>query len=443
MTTDQPSRPTKVLAKYVLSSITAMWVFSLYTMVDGMFVARGVGPDALAAVNLAMPCINVSFTLSILLSVGASTKASICKGRQDLDQANRVFTQGAVSALGLALVYTALCLLALPSLVTFLGADQDTSRDVTTYLRIILLFNTAYVVSYYLEVLAKADGFPQLAIVVPACGAVCNIALDYLFIFHFGWGVAGAAWATGIAQVLSMILFAVHFLSRRSGFSFVSIRWKGREALAMAKLGVADSLNEFSVAVTIYLFNRVLGHYAGADGIAIYTVISYVSQLILMTMVGLNQGMQPLLSYYYGKGDHPTMRWMIRTCLSIAATLSGVIFFVCYLAPGPIVGAFLDPIKETALYQMGLHAFRLFSFWCLPVGLVVIIAGCFTAVEKAGRAMAISLCRGVLFVAAALPLMVNLLGTDGIWLTMAVAEGFALLLAGILWAQGRRRFFGF
>lgn len=427
----------KTLLKYVLSSVAAMWVFTLYTMVDGMFVARGVGPDALAAVNLSMPLINTSFGISILFAIGASTRASIYKGREEYDKASHVFTMSTITVFVLSLIVTVICLLNLDTVSDILGATPQTKEYVMDYLRIILLFDVCYMTAYNLEVLVKADGYPQKAIFTPLIGAVMNIGLDYVFIMHFHWGIKGAAWATGISQLVTLIIFTQHFLSRKSGFKFIKIRYSLKEAFHTAKLGISDCVTELSMGAVIFLFNNALIRISGNDGVVVYTVISYVSQLILMTMVGLNQGMQPLVSFYYGRGELHIKRYIFRLSVIAAVFFSLLAFVLGFSYPDPVVAMFIDPAENYELFLHGISAFRLFSFSFIPIGLVVLISGYFTALEMPKSAMIISICRGLVFVILALIVMAFLFGETGVWLTMAVSETLSLVIALLLYKKNK------
>lgn len=427
----------KTLLKYVLSSVAAMWVFTLYTMVDGMFVARGVGPDALAAVNLSMPLINTSFGISILFAIGASTRASIYKGREEYDKASHVFTMSTITVFVLSLIVTVICLLNLDTVSDILGATPQTKEYVMDYLRIILLFDVCYMTAYNLEVLVKADGYPQKAIFTPLIGAVMNIGLDYVFIMHFHWGIKGAAWATGISQLVTLIIFTQHFLSRKSGFKFIKIRYSVKEALHTAKLGISDCVTELSMGAVIFLFNNALIRISGNDGVVVYTVISYVSQLILMTMVGLNQGMQPLVSFYYGRGELHIKKYIFRLSVIAAVFFSLLAFVLGFSYPDPVVAMFIDPAENHELFLHGVSAFRLFSFSFIPIGLVVLISGYFTALEMPKSAMIISICRGLVFVILALIVMAFLFGETGVWLTMAVSETLSLVIALLLYKKNK------
>ncbi len=418
---------------YALPSVAAMWVYTIYTMVDGMFVARGVGTTALAAVNIAMPFINTAFALGILFAVGASTRASIHKGRNDMETANRIFTTSAVTVFTLAWIVVILAQLNLERIALLLGADDETLGYVKDYLRIIIFFVPCYMTSYNLEVLIKADGFPKKAIMTTCAGACTNIVLDALFILVFHWGIKGAAIATGLSQLMTFSIFLSHFLSKKSCFSFVRIRWRLKEVLGFAKLGIADSVTEFSVGVIIFLFNNVLLRVSGNDGVVMYSVIAYVYQLILMTMMGINQGMQPLVSYHHGRGEKTIHQYILKVALLTAAAASAAAFLFGVLYPNPVVAVFIDPTQNASLYLGGVSAFKLFSFEFLPLGVVIILTGYFTALEKNKPAMTISMGRGLVFVAICLLSMAALFGETGIWLSMAVSETMALVLAAGLY----------
>lgn len=418
---------------YALPSVAAMWVYTIYTMVDGMFVARGVSTTALAAVNIAMPFINTAFALGILFAVGASTRASICKGRDDRVRANQIFTTSAVTVFCLAWIVVIIAQLNLERLALMLGATDATLEYVKDYLRIIIMFVPCYMTSYNLEVLIKADGFPKKAIATTCAGAATNIVLDWLFVMVFHWGIEGAAIATGISQLMTFSIFLSHFLSKKSYFSFVKIKWQLKEVLGFAKLGIADSVTEFSVGVIIFMFNNVLIKVSGDNGVVIYTVIAYVSQLILMTMMGINQGMQPLVSYYHGREENHIHKYILRIALCTAGIASVAAFLIGVLYPNPVVAVFIDPSLDMELYLHGVSAFKLFSFSFLPLGVVIILAGYFTALEKNRPAMTISIGRGIVFVTVCLLVMAALFGETGIWLSMGVSETLALVLAVALY----------
>ena len=450
--------------QYVLPSVAAMWVYTIYTMADGIFVARGVGEQALAAVNLCMPMINGAFSMGILFAVGASTRASICKGRGDTQESNRVFTIGAVTVAAIGLLTALTATLLLPQLARLLGADAETLPYVKGYLGIIVLFLPFYMTSYYLEVLVKADGFPKLAIKTSIAGALTNIVLDAIFVLVFHWGIEGAAVATGLSQAMTFSIYLRHFLARtplrkaavsaangtaanamlstpaaaNPGFTFVRVRWQPQAVVRFAKLGLADCVTELSIGLCIFVFNRTLLAVSGSEGVVIYTVISYFSQLVLMTMMGINQGSQPLISYYYGRGKSDFCSYIFRLALCCAGVCAIVAFVIGFFCPAPIVNIYIDHGTNPELYARGIRAFRLYAPAFLPQGIVIPMMGYFTSLELPKQAMSISLGRGMLFAICALLLLAFLFGEPGIWISAVVSETCTLILALLLYRHDRK-----
>ena len=416
--------------RYVMPSVAAMWVYTIYTMVDGIFVARGVGEDALAAVNLSMPVVNGAFALGILFAVGASTKASVYKGQGENRKADKVFTSSVLAIAIVGILVTACIMLFLDEVAAFLGATGETAEYVKQYLGIIVMFLPFYMTAYTLEVLIKADGFPQTAIKTCVAAACCNIVLDAVFVLVFHWGVAGAAVATGISQLMSFVVYLKHFLSSKSGFSMVKIslgEFKG--AFLRTRLGIADCMTELSVGICIFVFNKVLLSISGNDGVVTYTVISYFSQLVLMTMMGINQGTQPLISYYHGKAQKSFCRYILRIALCCAGICSLIAFAIGLVYPNPIVSIYIDSAENPILFADSVSAFRMYSPAFLPLGIVITLMGYFTSIELPKSAMSISIGRGLIFTSIFVILFAFFFGVTGVWLAAAASEACALVLA--------------
>lgn len=429
MTSDVKKETRRRFFRYAVPSALAMWIYSAGAMIDGMIVSRGVNTTALAALNLCMPFIDTVFAMGMLFAVGAGTKASYYKGRGDPERANEVFTLNAAVVFLLALAVSAAAFFNLDKLAFLLGADKSTEHFVKSYLSVMCLFAPFYMFVYNFEVLVKADGLPRLAITAVSAGTAVDILLEYVFVIVCKSGMKGAALAAGLAQVAAFSIFAAHFLRNKKGFRFVRIRFKIKETINLAKLGTADFVNEFSIGAVIFMFNNILVRTVGNEGVVIYTAIAYVAQFILMTMMGINQGMEPLVSFYRGKGETPVYRCIFKTALLSAGVSSVAFFLFGALFPGSVVGAFIDKSRELPLYLDAIFAFRLFSLSFLPMGAAVILGGYFTALEIPKYAAAVSIGRGLVFAAAALVLMARLFGETGIWLSMTVSESAALALA--------------
>lgn len=428
----------KKFLKFVLPSIASMWAFSLYTMVDGIFVARGVGETAMAAVNLSMPFTSLIFTIAILLATGTSTVISIALGKGDLEKARDYFNQNlAVTAL-VSLALSVLVLFNLENTARFLGATPDTLDYVKEYVATIAVFAVFFTVSYNLEVQVKANGAPQISTVGVLSCAVMNILLDALFVLGFGWGVWGAALATGLAQVTSAAVFLVYFLTHTQRLRLGRFRPEMAVYRRILPLGLSEGLNEMSNGLVIFLFNRTILRIIGSRGLPTYTIISYVNTLVLMTMTGIAQGMQPLVSFALGSGKRQDCHRLLK--YSIAwVSFSGLLFFsLGELGAPAAVAAFLS--RDSAIFDYSVSALRMYACSFVVMGFNVVFAGFFTAMERPLPAFTISVSRSLVLLAVSLALMPLLFGDRGIWFSTLASELGCLALTAA-WAVSyfRRR----
>lgn len=414
-----------------------MWAFSLYTMVDGVFVARGVGETAMAAVNLSAPFTSLVFMVGILLATGTSTVISVALGRGELEEARNYFNQNLAVTVCVSLALAALVLLNLERAALFLGATPDTLDYVKEYVGTIAVFAVFFTVSYNLEVQVKANGAPQVSTVGVASCALMNVALDALFVMGFGWGVWGAALATGLAQVTSTSVFLGYFLTHRERLRLGRFRRNLGAYRRIVPLGLSEGLNELSNGLVIFLFNHTILRFIGEQALPAYTIISYVNTLVLMTMTGTAQGMQPLVSFSLGAGRRRDCHELLRYGLTAAALFAGLSFALGELGAPLIVGAFLE--RSSAIFAYSVSALRLYAWSFLVVGFNVVFAAFFTAVERPGPAFAISLSRSLVLLAASLLAMAVLFGDRGIWLSTLVSELGCLCITAVCAAVYFRR----
>lgn len=421
----------KQFFKYLVPSVTAMWIFSLYTMIDGIFVSRGVGETALAAVNIAMPFVNFIFAISMLFSTGASTIISIYIGKNNIKKANEIFSFNLFCMLTISLLITLLCLLNIDRISLFLGATENTFDLVKDYLKIIISFNGFFIISYCLEVLTKADGYPYLAIVGMIISALTNIILDFLFVIILDFGIKGAAYATIISQGVSFIFFLSHFMSKKSKLTLTKFDFKVKYLKRILSIGFPDAITELTSGIVILLFNQTILRYIGESGIVTYSIICYVGTLVIMTMIAITQGMQPLCSYYYGKEEFKTIKRLIKMGLKAVSISSIAIFIICIVFAKEIVYIFIKD-SSSPLFTYSISAFRLFSSSFLVLGFNVLVSGYFASIEEAFKATIISISRGLIFISLALFSLSFYFGDTGIWIATLISELICLLLSSYL-----------
>lgn len=421
----------KQFFKYLVPSVTAMWIFSLYTMIDGIFVSRGVGETALAAVNIAMPFVNFIFAISMLFSTGASTIISIYIGKNNIKKANEIFSFNLFCMLTISLIITLLCLLNIDRISLFLGATENTFDLVKDYLKIIISFNGFFIISYCLEVLTKADGYPYLAIIGMIISALTNIILDFLFVIILDFGIKGAAYATIISQGVSFIFFLSHFMSKKSKLTLTKFDFKVKYLKRILSIGFPDAITELTSGIVILLFNQTILRYIGESGIVTYSIICYVGTLVIMTMIAITQGMQPLCSYYYGKEEFKTIKKLIKMGLKAVSISSIAIFIICIVFAKEIVYIFIKD-SSSPLFTYSISAFRLFSSSFLVLGFNVLVSGYFASIEEAFKATIISISRGLIFISLALFSLSFYFGDTGIWIATLISELICLLLSSYL-----------
>ena len=420
--------------RFIIPSLVAQWVYAFYTMIDGLFVARGVSEMALSAVNIAMPFVTFIFSVALTFSVGSSTIIAIHLGEGNKKKAQEVFTQNILTVCIVSILISISVFFGVEKLAAFLGSGAETHTNVCTYLVTIAMFSISFIISYSLEVLIKTDGYPVKTTIIVTLGCVLNCILDFLFVIVFHKGVWGAAFATGLSQFVVVLLYMVHFLGKKTNMKLVRFRFDIKLFFRTLRIGLASGITEFSAGIVIFLFNHYITKYLGEAYIASYTVVSYISTIAVMSMAGISQGIQPLVSYYYGKKVQAKCKKLLQYALFAGSILSVVFFAASYLLAEPLASIFISE-DLVLLRQETITAFYAFSWSFLLCGYNVILGGYFTSLEYPVSAMAISLGRGLIFVAISLIILTTIFGKDGLWWASTMSETLCLILTVFLYLR--------
>ena len=414
--------------RFTGATVASLMVFSLYSIVDGLFVAKGVGEFAMAAVNLAVPFTNILFSIAVVFAVGANTIIAIYLGRGEGERADSLLSQNLAL---LTVIGVAISLLVLVFTVPFarlLGANETTLDYTVHYLRGLAPFALCFIVSYNMEVLIKTDGYPRLAILTVITGCLANCVLDYIAIFVLNLGVWGAAFATGLSQLLTCVIYLRHFLGGHNTFHIVKFKMDWSIYKRLIPLGFADGVTELCNGVMIFLFNRVILRCLGDDGLVCYTIIAYVNTLIINTMLGISQGSQPLVSYHYGKEDAAGYKKLLRYGFTAVGIMTAVIFAGVMIFAPQIAGIFLGAEKPELLGSAA-GALRRYGLCYILLGSNILMGGFLTAVERPKAAISISVGRGLAFQAMALLLLAAAVGGTGIWFAPVISEALCAVMA--------------
>lgn len=419
------------------ATVASLMVFSLYSIVDGLFVARGVGEYAMTAVNLSVPFVNLLFSIAVIFAVGTSTIIAYLLGQKNAQSANKLFSQNLATLVVIGVTISVLVLAFTEPLARLLGAEEVTLEYTIHYLQGLAPFAVCFMISYNLEVLVKTDGRPRLALVTVCVGCVTNCVLDYLAIFHWGLGIWGAAAATGLSQLLTCIIYLTHFLGKHTTFHPVRFRMDWKIYRRLLPIGISDGLTELCNGLMIFLFNHTILRCIGTDGLVAYTIIAYANTLVINITMGVSQGSQPLISFQNGRGDGAAIGKLLRYGLRTMCGIAAVCFTVLFLAAPKLVAVYL-PEAGAEMLTFATDAFRRYSLCYLPVGFNIYIAGFLTAMERPLPAVSISTGRGLILQGSILLLLAAVLGGSSIWFAPVISEVLCLGLSVFFLLQLRR-----
>ncbi len=403
-----------------------MIIFSLYSMVDGFFVSKYVGVEALSAVNLSMPFINIVFALGIIAAVGSQTLCGVFIGRKNFMKANKIFSFNIQTVTIFSIILTVLFYFNMDTIARLLGATGDLKPLVIEYIGHIVYFVPFLMISYNFEVMVKVDGFPRLAVATVITCGLSNVILDYVFVGLMGHGLAGAAVATGFSQVISTVVYLIHFTVGKSNLEFVEVKFSFDTLKSIFSLGVGDFVSEVGIAMIVLFYNIFIIKFLGEKSIATFSVISYVNNLALTCFAGITQGTQPLLSYYYGKKDYDSLKKLFRLATA-AIFVTGVVFLAAsQLFPERIFRIFLDVDKETLSYSV--ESLRKFSISFMITGFNVLIAAVCVSFLKPKYSVTINILRSFVTIYLAL-FVLTMLEPTLIWFASALSEAVTLIFA--------------
>lgn len=418
----------KMLLRFVLPSIIMMVFTSIYGVVDGLFVSNFVGKTPFAAVNLVMPFIMVFGGIGFMFGTGGSALVAKTMGEGDKHRANQYFTMMIAATLICGVIISTLGVIFMEPISVFLGADAEMLPDCVLYGRIVLAFNTAYMLQNVFQSFLIAAEKPKLGLWVTVAAGVTNMALDALFMAVFHWGVAGAAIATGISQIVGGVLPLVYFLRPNSSLLRLSpTRLRLRPILAACGNGSSELMSNISSSLVSMVYNLQLLRLAGEDGVSAYGVLMYVQFIFISIYIGYSIGCAPVVSYHYGAQNHGELKNLLGKSVLLMGITGVALTALAMALADPLARLFVG--YDAELFALTSHAFRLFAWSFLLAGFNIFASGFFTALNNGGVSAAISFLRTLVFQSASVLILPVFFGVDGIWWAITVAEVFAFLIS--------------
>lgn len=415
---------TKEFFKYAIPSALAMFISSLYTVIDGIFVGQGVGDSALAAVNIVLPFTVLLFGLASMFAIGGGALVSKNVGAKNIGKAVDVFRQVFKVLLIISVGISVVCVVFTEQIVTILGATESLQTLAVDYLRFYALFCIPNLIGIVLNSFVRNDGRPKLAMISTIAGAITNIILDYIFIFELGLGIKGAAIATGLGQIVTVSLLLPHFLKGKGYLTFGNVKLNKKLIKEFSLIGFPSFFAQASYSIIVLLHNIALVKYVGEVGISAYSIINYLTTNIYMVLYGLTLGVQPLISYNYGRKNGEKMLGFFKITCRSSVTISAIFVGISFVFGPKLISIFTtDPY----IAQLAYNALRIACFSYFVVGLNLNTLVYYQAIEKPIYSNISCLCRSVIFLPVCLIVLGGIFGINGIWASAIVSESLTFI----------------
>ena len=421
----------RLLRQYALPAIIAQTAASLYNMVDSIFIGQGVGPLAISGLAVTFPLMNLSTAFGTLVGAGAAVMLSVLLGQRNYKAANKVLGNVVSLNIIIGLIFMALALIFIDPILYFFGASENTLPYAKEYIRIILIGNVITHVYFGLDAAMRSSGFPKKAMALTIFTVVFNTILDPIFIFVFDMGIAGAAWATVIAQTVAMFIVLKHFSDKSKAFHFEKGIFKLDMRVAKDSLAIGMGpflMNAAACLVTLFI-NQQLRDYSGDLGIGAYGICNRLIFMFIMICMGLNQGMQPIAGYNYGAKQYSRVKEVFWMTAKLGTVVTCICFIIGMFIPRVAVGIFTH---DEALMEMAAHGFRILVIGFPIVGFQMIGTNFFQCLGMVKKSVILSLSRQILFL---LPLLYALPiwhGASGVWMSFPISDALSATLTAIL-----------
>ena len=419
----------KEFIKYAVPAVFAMFISSMYVIVDGIFVGQGVGALALGAVNLVMPISILFFGIASMFAVGGGTLISESFGNGNIKKGISIFRETLLFLLILSLILSFTFFIFSKQIIMFLGASDTILELGNTYLKYYVAFCIPNIIGISLSSFIRNDGNPKLAMIATVSGACLNIALDYIFIFIFKWGIKGAAIATGLGQILTVLVILLHFLFKKGHLSFGKSRIYKENIFNFVRIGFPSFFMEITFSIIIFCMNLAILKIGNENQMASFGIINYLTTIVYMLLLGLSFGVQPLFSFNHGAKNHEKVSKFYKFTMMAAFSINLFYFIILYVWGNKIIGFFTNDIFIINETYIGLTIFNLAFF---VIGVNVIQSGYYQAINTPEKSNIISIFRSIVFFPIVLFISSKSLGLKGVWLSTLFSEILCLVAWNLL-----------
>lgn len=427
------------LIRFTLPTIVMMIFTSIYGVVDGIFVSNIVGDSAFAAVNLIMPALMIPGTIGFMFGTGGSAIVAKTLGEGDTQRANRYFSMIVLTEVLIGVLLTVVGLAVLEPVTYLLGADEVLAPYCIEYGRIVFIGLVAFVLQNSFQSFMVTANKPVFGLVVTLMAGFSNMLLDFLFVYCFGWGVSGAAWASVISQCVGALVPLFYFLGKnQSLLRLVRTGFEWRPLLRACTNGSSEMVTNLSFSVVNMMYNHQLMQYLGQNGITAYGIIMYVGFIFVGIYLGYSFGIAPVIGYHYGANNRQELQSLLRKSVKLLAAAALVLTIAAELSARLLAGIFVS--YDENLLTLTTGAIRLYSLSYLIGWLNIFASSFFTALNDGLSSAVISFSRTFLFQLSMIFVLPLWLGADGIWAAIIAAEVLSLAVSLFLIIRHRKKY---
>lgn len=411
----------QLFVKFALPGVAGLLFLGIQSVIDGVVVGHYVGANALASVNLILPCYSLIIAFAIVIGVGCQTIVSISLGKSDKQEANNAVTSLFIFLTGFTSLLSVTIYLFADKIALFLGANDVLLNDSVGYIRAIVPFFPFLCAMFFGDYIIKAMGHPVYATTVMGSTVILNILLNLLFIVGLGWGVEGAGLATGIAFTIGAFFNVPRLFSRNEVVAVQRGRYKSRLVWNAFYNGSSEGMTELSVAVTVFLFNITMMKHLGESGVAAFTAINYVLFIGTTIFLGVSDGIIPIIGYNFGAGKKERIKSVLKLAAKTNMLIGVTLFLTMFLFGRQILGLFFNEPESKAV-EIAANGLSIYCFAFLLIGLNILASSYFTAIGNAKISIIISALRGLVFVVIGILVLPVVFGIDAIWFDVPIAE---------------------
>ncbi len=421
-----------LFAKYAIPGLIATLMANTGFLVDGMFVAKNVGAEAFAAINVSFPIASMGFGLYVMLTVGAVAVAGKYIGEGKNKRANLIFSQTMLVVTIFGILYSIASYMLMDKILPILGAHGNVLGYAKEYFLPMVFVAFFMGQAYSLSQFIRLDGAPSYASATFIFATILNITLDYIFIVKLKFGVAGAGWATAIAQFGAFAIMTAYFVSSKSKIRLTKIYGGWNNIVKSAINGFSELLSTISSAIIPWLFNITSFAIGGNDSIVAFSVANYAFSFLVMTVYALGEAMQPLISVSFGSKNSGKMASFLHITLIGSSTISLIAAIVLFINPYLFINALLKDVGATTI-QYAVILLRAIVVSFIGVGVNVVFSSYYTSVQKAGASIAVAALRSVILPIALLLILPSVFGFWGIAIVLPISELATLALSFLLY----------